>query len=316
MNPEQNDPSTDLEAILLTGMEGNTKLDDISSNIEASIEQQSNTNKAIGGVEDSVDIQTQIISDGLNALAPSMKAIASAQDMLATLVSTLTGPKGERGEKGESIKGEKGDRGEKGEQGVDGKDGRDGINGLDGRNGLNGKDGRDGVNGKDGKDGVITKVDYKKIISEVVKKIPEVNVDEKIKEIVDKVSINTNDTIQSIRSQRQSSQSVSMADLTDAKSATVGQIMIKQANGSWLPGEQAGGGGAMVTTTPTSPTINGSNTSFSFSVSPKIIITDTGVYVNEASMQNVGVSGFTVVGSGPYTVTLPIGPNFFIIAYS
>jgi hypothetical protein len=59
-------------------------------------------------------------------------------------------------------------------------------------------------------------------------------------------------------------------------------------------------------------TIDGVNTSFTATVAPKFIITDTGMYVNEATMQNPGIAGFTLSG---LNVTLPLGPNFFAIAF-
>ena len=58
--------------------------------------------------------------------------------------------------------------------------------------------------------------------------------------------------------------------------------------------------------------VDSSNVTFTFTAAPKIIVTDTGTYVNEALMQNPGMSGFTLAG---LVATLALPPNYFCIGY-
>lgn len=66
----------------------------------------------------------------------------------------------------------------------------------------------------------------------------------------------------------------------------------------------SGGGGGMVQETPTG-TVNGTNVTFVFTVAPKFILTDTGIYI-----EGFGYSRATL------TVTLDLAPNLFIRSYS
>ena len=196
-----------------------------------------------------------------------------------------------------------------------------------------------------GEDGVSPKIDYKKIVAETVKRVPEIDIDAKVKEITDAVSQNTNDTLQSIRT-KVASRTYSMGELSDTQSATVGQTMVKQADNTWAPGTASGGskhvikdetislparanlnftgagvnatdnaetdstditiagGGGMIVETPAG-TINGSNVTFTVTVAPKFIVTDTGFYI-----EGFGYSRATL------TITMDLGPNLFIRAYS
>ena len=78
------------------------------------------------------------------------------------------GDKGDKGEKGDSIKGEKGDEGERGLTGNTGQKGDKGDS-IKGEAGKSGKDGKDGTDGKD--------ADDKKILKEVLKKLPDITQD-------------------------------------------------------------------------------------------------------------------------------------------
>lgn len=74
---------------------------------------------------------------------------------------------------------------------------------------------------------------------------------------------------------------------------------------------ELGGGGGMNVEVPAG-LVDSSNVTFTFTVAPKIIVTDTGTYVNEALMQNPGMSGFTLSG---LVATLALPPNYFCIGY-
>lgn len=54
-----------------------------------------------------------------------------------------------------------------------------------------------------------------------------------------------------------------------------------------------------------SGTVNGSNTSFSSSNEPQVVITEAGVVIDG--------EGCTISGAGPYTISMVIAPQDFII---
>lgn len=319
--------------------------DETNSLLEAIIQQNSENNPE-------PILEAMLVQDKQNtdAIVEALKPTAEATSKLAQFLTDM--------------KGEKGDRGD---DGIDGKDadepaiiqsvlsqipvpenGIDGRDGLDGQDGTDGREGRDGIDGKDGKDGIdgkSPKIDYKKIVAETVKRVPEIDIDAKVKEITDAVSQNTNDTLQSIRT-KVASRTYSMGELSDTQSATVGQTMVKQADNTWAPGTASGGskhvikdetislparanlnftgagvnatdnaetdstditiagGGGMIVETPAG-TINGSNVTFTVTVAPKFIVTDTGFYI-----EGFGYSRATL------TITMDLGPNLFIRAYS
>lgn len=61
-------------------------------------------------------------------------------------------------------------------------------------------------------------------------------------------------------------------------------------------------GGAVVAETPTG-TVDGSNTSFSAVHSPLYILVDGLIRPRVSTITDIGGNGFTVTGSGPYTIT-------------
>lgn len=97
------------------------------------------------------------------------------------------------------------------------------------------------------------------------------------------------------------------AQALGAESTTVpGKIvpgMIDEATGRWLvTGESSGSGGTIPT-----GTVNGVNVTFTSAVNPGLIFTENGWYTPN--------NGFTVTGSGPYTITMTIPPSIFIIVF-
>jgi len=162
-------------------------------------------------------------------IVEAMKPTAEGVGKMLSFLEDMKGEKGEPGEPGE--KGEKGDKGDQGERGEKGEKGEQGPAGHDGRDGV------------DGKDGKTPKLDYKVIVDKVIKELPEPDVTETVKVITEKVTQNTNDTLHSIRSSV-ASRSYAMSELTDTQTATTGQTMLKQADGTWAPGTAGGGSGS------------------------------------------------------------------------
>lgn len=172
------------------------------------------------------------------------------------------------------------------------------------------KDGRDGTNGRD--------VDEVAVIAKVLEKIPTPRdgrdgkdaspapVEEYRQEFSEQLSKEIDRVYQKV-----GSKTYAMSELSDTQSATTGQVMIKQADGSWAPGAATGGSG--LNQEIPSGTVNGTNVTFTVTVAPKFIITDTGTYINTAVMQNPGMAGFSLSG---LTVTMDLAPNFFLVAYS
>lgn len=93
-----------------------------------------------------------------------------------------------------------------------------------------------------GEDGVSPVIDYKRVVKEAVKQIPPIEIEKQVKEIVEKVSQHTNESVQALRA-KVASRTYSMAELSDTQSATPGQTMVKQADGSWQPATSGAGGG-------------------------------------------------------------------------
>jgi len=142
---------------------------------------------------------------------------------------TIQGAKGDAGEKGE-----KGDRGEKGATGAKGKDGKDGRDGIDG---LNGIDGRDGVDGKDGSP------DTAEQIAEKLNTL-EAQVDLKVlkgwKEFLANLGEKGSATrVYGTRMLR------NLVDVIGAKDATTGQVLTKQADGTFAFEDPSGAGGSV-----------------------------------------------------------------------
>lgn len=333
MNPEEIQPESpvELEAIVRQNMEANDKLGSIEMNTEANVLAAQETTQGLKDIDATLEAQIHQAETHKKDMMPSMEALGKAMGFAATLLEKLEGPQGIQGEKGD--KGDQGDQGEKGDAGSDSVvPGPAGLDGIDGRDGKDGRDGRDGIDGKDGKDGIdgkSPKIDYKKIVAETVKRVPEIDIDAKVKEITDAVSQNTNDTIQSIRTK--------VASKTVSANEVQGLTEFVQANGGGghtiedegtpltqrtklnftgagvIATDNAGtdstditipGGGGMIVETPTG-SVNSSNVTFTVTVAPKFIVTDTGFYI-----EGFGYSRATL------TITMDLSPNLFIRAYS
>lgn len=188
-------------------------------------------------------------------------------------------------------KGDKGDRGDKGERGAIGPQGQMGMQGIPGKDGRDGRDGRDGTDGKDGKDGKDGSPDTAEDIRNKLELLSdEERLDAKyIKNLPESV-------------QRTIVERGGFVE-TPLKAGT-NVTVTKDASGAWVIGAPATSGGFVNTETPTG-TVNGSNTTFTFTVTPKVIVVDTGRIM-------ISGLGFTMAG---LVATLDVAPveNIFSI---
>lgn len=162
----------------------------------------------------------------------------------------------------------------------DGKDGEDGYTPIKGVDYFDGKNGRDGKDGKDADDVAITVTVIEKVTKEVKRETDKEY--DRIKRHV-------------------ASKSYSTGDLTDTKTATTGQIMKKQADGTWAPANEAAASGVTVET-PTG-TINSSNTSFTVTAEPKWVVSDGITYFDSAGYSYAAL-----------TITMDVPPSSYLRA--
>lgn len=241
-----NDPllpqdNTELDAIAEQNMETNEKLGSIDVNTEAGVIQQKETTDAVRDLETPLEAIAIKSAEQVEETRKSATTISQAvkdgsvadifiSSMMSSLIDTIKGDKGDKGDKGE-----KGDRGDDGKDGRDGRDGKDGKDGKDstvpgpkgdkgapGIAGKDGKDGKDGKPGKDGKDASESKI--KKAVSEAV-----LNETQKV---INKEFTNIRHSV--------SSKTYSVGELENMSSATTGQTPVKQADGTWAPGDATG----------------------------------------------------------------------------
>lgn len=341
MQPEITQPQeTNIEPILEAQLLQSSEIGNETNALLETIIQQNSENNLEPTLEASIAQSISNTDKVVEALKPTSEAVGK-------MVAFLS-----------EMKGEKGDKGEPGDDGVNGVDadesrviesvlsqipvpenGTDGRDGVDGVNGVDGRDGKDGRHGIDGKDAVTPQIDYKKVVAETVKQIPKIDIDEQVKEITDKVSQNTNESLQRLKSV--ATKSYAMSELADTQLAITGQTMVKQADGSWAPATGGSGSahtiedegtpltqrstlnfvGAGVTVTDvgakttvtipgggggitvTSPAINGTNV-YVDAVLAKWIDTDTGHYYDGF--------GYVRTGAGPYTYTFDLTPNLYV----
>lgn len=156
---------------------------------------------------------------------------------------------------------------------------------------------------KDGEPGKDAVVDTAQIIAEVLKQIPKT---EKLTVDYSKIQKLIDEKVKTIPwNEKRVVGYSSLKQLTDVVLDGVPQ----DSKGNYIL--TPGGGGGMSVEVPTG-LVDSSNVTFTFTAAPKIIVTDTGTYVNESLMQNPGMSGFTLTG---LVATLALPPNYFCIGY-
>lgn len=248
MNPNEQQPdgSVELEAMVQNGIQANESLDNIEAASSASAvklgEISQNTEAQIIQLQKT----TSELAEPLNQIAENTKSVGETMkeqtepiSKMAAFLSEMRGDKGEtgekgnkgetgeKGEKGDSIKGDKGETGSKGDVGEKGEQGETGAQGVQGAKGDKGDTGQ---NGKDGVDGV--------------------NADEAtiIQNVTTTVTDQLNTEMDSVRKyvQKQGSRTYAMSELSDTHSATPGQTMVKQADGSWAPATGGSGSGHVI----------------------------------------------------------------------
>jgi hypothetical protein len=211
-------------------------------------------------------------------------------------------------------KGEKGDKGDIGPRGLTGKDGKDGRDGKDGKTPVKGVDYNTKADKEEITLGVLARIRQPKDSEKVV--IDEEQIAKKAAELIKKQGmLETKDIkglsgeISSYRNQLAMKQAGQHGG-GDTVVAGSGITITPLSNGT-KEISATGGGGGMNVEVPAG-LVDSSNVTFTFTAAPKIIVTDTGTYVNEALMQNPGMSGFTLAG---LVATLPLAPNYFCIGY-
>ncbi len=309
MEPQDNSP--ELEALLQTGLSSDEKLGNIDQNTEGSMvkldEVASNTEANVLATSQLKEPLEQIVKNTKPVDVQKVKLEERTEDpddesfneneAGKALWSMLRGPKGAKGDTGEQ-----GPQGEKGEDSVvegpigpvgpAGPQGNEGEQGPAGPVGPQGEQGEQGPAGKDGKDGKdAAPVDLKKVSKEI---------ESRVSDAVGKyVDVKYNETA-SVLQKHVASKTYSMRELSDTQSATVGQTMVKQADGSWAPGTSSGSG---VTVETPSGSVNSSNVTFTVTATPKWIVSDGITYFSGA-----GYSLATL------TVTMDVAPSSFIRA--
>ncbi len=306
------DANPELEALTELTMQANESL----GGIEATNESSAIKLEEIEQNQEALIVQgernTERLVEPLNQIAENTKQVGerlteSAEPIskMAAFLSSMKGEKGDKGDtpsateltklikplipppikgdKGDSIKGDKGDKGDTPEIDYE-KVAKKAVKLIPKpKDGKDGRDGKDGI-GKPGKDG------------------KSVDVEAVVKSITEKSSKLIDDEFETVR-RIVSSKTYSMAELSDTQTATTGQIMVKQSDGSWAPG--TGGGGGLTQMTP-SESPDGVETAFTFSSPPVLVLTEFGMFFEDA------VYGFTLVGN---VATLPIPPSNFVRGY-
>jgi hypothetical protein len=271
--------------------------DDTTNLLEIIVEQNEKNNPE--PLLEAQIVQSQRNTDRLiEALEPTREATSK----LAAFLMEMKGDKGEKGERGEKgdkgDQGEKGDKGDQGEKGIQGEKGDTGPRGERGPKGNVGPLGPQGPKGEDGKDAII---DYKRVVKEAVKQIPPIDIEKAVKRITNDVAMRTNDAVQTLR-HSVATKTYDLREMADMQGAAVGQVPVKQADGSWAPETPAAVSGGITVETP-SGTVNAVNPTFTVTATPKWIVADGITY-----FEGAGYSLATL------TVTMDVPPSQFIRA--
>lgn len=230
MPPVQPDPQLDgspeLEALTSLTMESNETLSGIEASNEAA---------AVSLSEMVQNQEAQIVQGEKNTdrIVKALETTAEPVSKMAAFLSEMKGEKGDKGDKGDT--GPAGEKGEKGDKGADstvaGPQGPKGDKGEKGDKGDRGEDGEPGPKGDKGDTGPQGPKGDKGEPGDVTKVVAETT------EVI-------NREFENIRRVVQGSKTINMTDIPELQSAAVGQVPVKQADGSWAPGDQGGGGGA------------------------------------------------------------------------
>lgn len=215
------------------------------------------------------------------------------------ILASMQGDDGEDGGQGPQ-----GDDGEDGEQGEMGPAGRDGVNGTNGRDGRDGRDGLDGNNGLAGPAGTDGRDGSPDTAEQVVEKV---NIS-RVKIAASQVA-GLDDIFRNVR-ENQVAVPVTTAFYNGlrAKNLTIVGATAVQNGDTVLVTPASTSGGTFAVMQPTGA-VNGSNTAFTFTSAPSVIVVDQG-----RTMQKVSSDG-TINWTGTTNVTLTLAPNYDIFGY-
>ena len=196
------------------------------------------------------------------------------------VVKASTHIKGQKGDKGD--KGERGERGERGPKGDRGERGAPGFQGPQGKKGDKGDKGQDGKDGKS--------VELKQVL-------------DVFRPHIDRGGGNMNRNIWVNGNQSVLSRYTDI-NLKPGSNVTIAYSTNDSTRTTDITFSSSGGGGSGYQTA--TGTVDGSNTVFSFSTAPNVIVVDQSRIMQQTS------SDGTVNWTGTTTVTLAIAPNFDI----
>lgn len=220
-------------------------------------------------------------------------------------ISKQEGPKGDRGEKG--------DQGEAGPQGVAGEMGPRGDRG---ERGVPGERGKDGTPGQNANPQTIIDAIKPQIITQIGNELPILG--EKVRDSLELLQGDERLSESAIKGLTEHLIAIEAILNTKTARGEGGSrvTQIKAGTGISITSSMLNGRGVVtITSTATgfavldaTGTVNGSNTSFTFTSAPKVLVVDGRV------LQKVGSDG-NVNWTGTTSVTLQVAPNFDIFGY-
>lgn len=237
---------------------------------------------------------TKEIVTKLEELKPSGE-VKTAQDAMSAFVSMLKGDKGDQGVQGEQgIQGEIGLQGEQGEPGQDSiVPGPQGVQGEKGQQGEAGKDGENGKNGENGKDGSPDTAEQIVEKLQTIKKAwLEISAIQGLDKLLQDVGSNFLDQAKSFAPR-------ALASLydTDLLNPIEGQAVVwNSTKKKWVAGAVVSSSvGTGFTLLPATGTVNGTNTTFTFTQKPTYIVSDGTWYVEGAGWSWSGLTATMTV---------------------
>lgn len=241
-------------------------------------------------IKDGINLELEQISENFTILSDKLEMAKERFDEQAPQIVLQVVEEKKQELKGkDGIQGEQGLSGKDGINGIDGVNGKDGIDGKNGVDGIDGRDGVDGIKGKDGKDGDISAIKGQTLIN-----------------IINALAIKSEFQIDAkhlknlptTRGKKGSLHGSGITGLTAGSNIT----LTADGRGGYTVASTVSGFSKLAAT----GTVDGVNTSFTFTSAPSIIVVDQG-----RQMQKTSSDG-TVNWSGTTTCVLTVAPTFDI----